>query len=146
PTTPEIIYGFGLSMGYKRFDLSTFLQGSSRSSFWINQAATAPFISYAYAGENTGGRIMQNQLLQAYADNHWSEENRDLYALWPRLDYQATSNIHRTSSWFMRNGAFWRFKPVEVRYALTTQLVNRVKISHLRVFLTGPKLASRSSF
>src|SRR5690606_31152536 len=46
PTTPEIIYGFGLSMGYKRFDLSTFLQGSSRSSFWINQAATAPFISY----------------------------------------------------------------------------------------------------
>lgn len=146
PTTPEIIYGFGLSMGYKRFDLSTFLQGSSRSSFWINQAATAPFISYAYAGENTGGRIMQNQLLKAYADNHWSEENRDLYALWPRLDYQANSNNQQTSTWFMRNGAFLRLKQVEFGYTLPTELVNRVKIQHLRVFLNGTNLANWSSF
>lgn len=29
PKTPEIIYGFGFSVGYKNFDLSTFFQGSA---------------------------------------------------------------------------------------------------------------------
>ena len=27
PTSPEIVYGFGFSMGYKDFDLSCFFQG-----------------------------------------------------------------------------------------------------------------------
>ena len=68
PTSPEIIYGFGFSAGYKGFDLSCFFQGSARSSFWIDPENTAPFIGN------------QRTLLKAYADDHWSEENRNLYA------------------------------------------------------------------
>ena len=33
PTSPEIIYGFGLSAGYKGFDASFFFQGLARESF-----------------------------------------------------------------------------------------------------------------
>ena len=36
PTTPEITYGFGLSMGFKNWDISCFFQGSARSSFFID--------------------------------------------------------------------------------------------------------------
>jgi hypothetical protein len=43
PTTPEIIYGFGFSFGYKNFDISTFFQGSARSSFFIDPNAISPF-------------------------------------------------------------------------------------------------------
>src|SRR5690606_16745785 len=35
PTVPEIIYGFGFSFGWKQLDISTFLQGSANSSFWM---------------------------------------------------------------------------------------------------------------
>lgn len=43
PVTPEIIYGFGVSLGYKGFDLSCFFRGSCRSSFWIDPAKVSPF-------------------------------------------------------------------------------------------------------
>jgi TonB-linked SusC/RagA family outer membrane protein len=64
PTVPEIVYGFGFSTGYKGFDFSIFFQGLARRSFWIDARATSPFVND------------QRLLLQAYADNHWSEENR----------------------------------------------------------------------
>lgn len=44
PTTPEITYGFGLSAGYKGWDLSAFFQGNARSSFWIDPNRISPFI------------------------------------------------------------------------------------------------------
>jgi hypothetical protein len=44
PTEPEIVYGFGFSMGYKGFDFSAFFQGSARSSFWINANKISPFL------------------------------------------------------------------------------------------------------
>ena len=54
PTTPEIIYGFGLTTGYKNFDFSFFFQGSARSSFWIDPTATAPFVSDSSLGGTKG--------------------------------------------------------------------------------------------
>src|SRR5690606_40346650 len=44
PTTPEINYGFGLSMGYKAFDVSFFFQVSARQSFWVHLQNTTPFL------------------------------------------------------------------------------------------------------
>ncbi len=36
PQVPEIIYGFGISAGYRDFDLSVFMQGAAKVSFFIN--------------------------------------------------------------------------------------------------------------
>jgi TonB-linked SusC/RagA family outer membrane protein len=36
PTTPEIIYGFGISAGFKGFDINAFFQGLARESFFMN--------------------------------------------------------------------------------------------------------------
>ena len=48
PTSPEIVYGFGLSGGYKQWDLSFFFQGLARESFWIDTSTdngTLPFLN-----------------------------------------------------------------------------------------------------
>jgi TonB-linked SusC/RagA family outer membrane protein len=125
PTTPEIVYGFGFSMGYKGFDLSAFFQGLARESFWMDASKTAPFIG-------------DTQLLKAYADSHWSEENQDIYALWPRLSTVSSlghnNNIQR-STWFMQNGAFLRVKQIELGYSLPENLLNRIRISSARIYL-----------
>lgn len=146
PTTPEINYGFGFSYGIKDFDASIFFQGSARSSFWINPAATAPFVSYSYyAGENAG-RVMQNQLLKVYADSYWSESNQDIYALWPRLSETLVTNNMQTSTWFMRDGTFLRLKQAEIGYSLPDRLIQRIQLSKLRVYLSGTNLVSWSKF
>lgn len=147
PTTPEINYGFGFSLGYKNWDLSMFFEGLSRESFWIDQNATAPFLSYAYSGESfPGGTILKNEMLEAYAKSHWSESNQDLYAIWPRLSNKQVDNNAQLSTWFMRNGDFLRLKQLEIGYSLPAGLMDRWKIESLRFYLNGSNLFLWSRF
>jgi TonB-linked SusC/RagA family outer membrane protein len=147
PTTPEIVYGFGFSYGYKQFDISAFFQGSGRSSFWISPSATAPFVPYYYNdSERNSGTIFTNQLLKAYADSYWSEEKRDLYALWPRLSSYPIQNNTVSSTWFMRNGSFLRLKQVEMGYTFPENLVKRLGMSDMRLYVNGTNLFTWSKF
>jgi TonB-linked SusC/RagA family outer membrane protein len=138
PTVPEIVYGFGFSAGYKQFDFSVFFQGLARESFWINRESTAPFISFFYDNESFNG-IPQNQLLKAYADSHWSEDNQDLYATWPRLSVSniGNGNNFQANTWFMRNGAFLRLKQVEIGYSLPEALAGKLYMKSFRIYLNA---------
>lgn len=134
PSTPEIVYGFGLSTGFGQFDFSIFFQGLARESFWIDVEKTSPFV-----GE-------QRQLLQVYADNHWSEDNRNIYALWPRLGVDVSKNNSQLSTWFMRNGALLRIKSAEIGYTLPKSLTERLHLSNTRVYINGLNLHTFSKF
>ncbi|MDP4290519.1 MAG: SusC/RagA family TonB-linked outer membrane protein, partial [Bacteroidota bacterium] len=144
-TTPEIVYGFGFSAKYKNFDFSAFAQGEGLVSFWIDVPSTAPFISYKYSGESLASTV-QNQLLSAYANNYWSETNRNLYATWPRLSYTLSANNSQPSTWFMRNGAFLRLKQVEIGYTLSKNIASKLKLDNLRFYVNGTNLATLSGF
>ncbi|WP_205945647.1 SusC/RagA family TonB-linked outer membrane protein [Pedobacter frigiditerrae] len=137
PTTPEIIYGFGGTVGYKSLDFSFFLQGSARSSFFINSQNIAPFVL-------NGGS--QNGLLQAISDSYWSEENRNIYALWPRLSPNFVPNNNRTSTWWMRNGNFLRLRSVEVAYNTPQKLNKKIGFKSLRIYVSATNLGYISSF
>ncbi|MGQ8336837.1 TonB-dependent receptor [Sunxiuqinia sp. A32] len=149
PTDPEIIYGFGASAGYKGFDFSFFFQGSARSSFFIDTYKTSPFIDIndqSQSGE-WNSKIGNNALLQVWADDHWSEDNRNLYAAWPRLSDQIVDNNRQTSTWFMQNGAFLRLKSVELGYTVPeNKLSEKVGISSMRFYLSGTNLLTFSGF
>ena len=140
PTTPEIIYGFGASMGYKSVDLSLFFQGSARSSFWIDASATSPFV------DNDNNYLANNALLKAYADSHWSEANRDIYALWPRLSYKWENNNLVRNTWYMQDGTFLRLKSVELGYSLPKNLYQRFGIEYMRLYGSGTNLLTFSRF
>lgn len=133
PTTPEVIYGFGASLGYKDFDFSFFFQGSARSSFWIDPEKTAPFQN-------------ETQLLKVYADNHWSEENRNVYALWPRLSPTVIKNNTQQSTWFMQDGSFLRLKQVEIGYTIPRKILQKIRMENLRFYLAGSNLLTFSKF
>ena len=147
PTMPEIVYGFGVSTGYKRFDFSVFFQGLARESFWINVDATAPFQTFYYSGENIPGKP-QNQLLQAYADSYWSEDNQNINALWPRLSTTGIghNNNAQTSTWFMRDGAFLRLKQLELGYTIPAQTLKSLSMESFRLYLSSTNLLSWSKF
>lgn len=142
PTEPEIIYGFGFSAGYKGFDLSCFFQGLARESFWIDAKETSPFVDT----DGESDIISKNALLQVYADDYWSQNNRNLYALWPRLADRVISNNTKTNTWFMRDGSFLRLKSVELGYTIPEKLIQQVKITNLRIYLSGTNLLTFSKF
>src|SRR3546814_8903549 len=98
PTSPENVYGFGVSFGYKNPDFSQFFQGLGLESFWLDIGRTAPFIT-----ASSDGQQLKNQVLQAYANSYWSEANPDPYALWPRLSPSSHPNNTPRNTWFMRD-------------------------------------------
>ena len=140
PTTPEIIYGFGLSSSYRKYDLSFFFQGSARSSFFIDAYNTSPFI------DTSGSAIGNNALLSAWANDHWSENDRNLYASWPRLSDQVIDNNNRNSTWWLRDGTFLRLKTIEVGYTFPDKLSSKLGLSGGRFYISGTNLLTFSKF
>ena len=140
PTTPEIIYGFGVSSSYKNFDLSFFFQGSARSSFFIDAYRTSPFI------DTSGSAIGNNALLTAWANDHWSENDRNLYAAWPRLSDQLIDNNNRNSTWWLRDGSFLRLKSLEIGYSMNEELIQKAKLESARLYISTTNLFTISKF
>ncbi len=145
PKTPEIIYGFGFSVGYKNFDLSTFFQGSARSSFWIDSRKITPFIDTDNDNDADKDKIARNALLQEIADSHWSEAHRDPHAFWPRLADKSINNNTQTSTWFMRNGAFLRMKSAELGYTVRKELTKKIHLGNGAVLCEWDKLICNQS-
>lgn len=133
PSVPEIVYGAGASLGFKDFDMSFFFQGVARESFFINPQNIAPFID-------------ERNALQIISDNHWSDDNPDPYAFWPRMSTTSVPNNEVPSTWWLRNGSFLRLKSVEIGYTLPGKLLDRAKIENARVYINGTNLLTLSKF
>lgn len=157
PQIPKAIFGLALSTGYKKMDLNVFFQGLGDVAFFIDPITTGPFInSIQDAGINAvtdgsgnrfgNGILSENGLLQAFADSHWSEDNRDIYALWPRLSTSPIQNNIQRSTWWLREGSFFRLKQVEIGYSFLDGSDNRLGISSLRAYITGTNLMTWSKF
>ncbi|GAA4909517.1 TonB-dependent receptor [Mucilaginibacter defluvii] len=143
PTVPEIVYGFGITSQIHNFDFSAFFQGQTRVSFFIDPARTSPFIQSpdSWLPGNT-------QLLKAYADDHWSEDNQNLYALYPRLGANGAQieNNRQNSTWWMRDGSFLRLKQLEIGYSIPRKFAQSLKLRNARIYFSGLNLVTWSPF
>ena len=137
PYNPELIYGAGFSAGYKSFEISAFFQGSARSSLILNPSNITPFY---LNGSN------QNGLLQVIADDHWSESNRNSYAFWPRLSSTIEGNNSQNSTWWMHDNSFIRLKSAELAYNVPRRVLQKIRMSNVRVYVNGTNLFLISKF
>lgn len=134
PTTPELNYGFGLSGGYKEWDLSFFFQGQGKSSFFINPNAIAPFQNY-------------RNIMTYIAEDYWSPNNPVAQTFWPRLTTGSNgNNYEKWSTWWLRDGRFLRLKTIELGYTLPKKALDAMKIRTLRVYVTAQNLFCISKF
>lgn len=103
PKDPEIVYGFGPSIKWKNWDFSFFFQGAAKTS--ILMSGFHPFGSQSI-----------NNVFQWIADSHWSEDNPDSNAEYPRLSKIDNPNTTASSTYWLRNGAFLKLKNAEIGY------------------------------
>lgn len=122
---PRIQYGLGLNLTYKKIDFGVFFNGSAQRKIMINNAMT-----------DFGER--NNNVMKCIADDHWSIDNPNPEATFPRLGLKSTDikNNTEASSHWLRNGNFIRFKTLEVGYSFP----------HCRVYFSGDNLAVWSPF
>jgi TonB-linked SusC/RagA family outer membrane protein len=145
PTTPEIQYGFGLSAGYKKFDMSFFFQGNARVSFFID-----PRGNYDSDGDGSldkhGIAPFENRrnALAIVARGSWTETNPDVHAFWPRLSTEEILNNTQQSSWWLRDGSFVRLKSVEAGYNFSG--IKKLGLENFRAYLSIENLFVISAF
>jgi TonB-linked SusC/RagA family outer membrane protein len=142
PHDPEITYGFGVSGGYKDFDLSVFFQGNARVSFFLEPWRVMPFVTE----DPNNKRNEVHQLLDIIAKDHWSEDNRNSYAFWPRLSPNIIHNNTQASTWWLHDASFLRLKTVELGYSLPKKLAKKLRLESVRLYVTGNNLLTFSGF
>ncbi|MBQ5726021.1 MAG: TonB-dependent receptor [Alistipes sp.] len=134
PTSPEINYGVGLSIGYKGFDISAFAQGQDLVSFYIDRAGVSPFIG-------------RRNTLSIVAEDHWSVDNPVSETFWPRLSTTTNENNLQQSSWWLRNGRIFRLKTLEVGYTFPEKWLKKTKaIQSARVYFSSSNLFKIDDF
>ncbi|MCF3110385.1 TonB-dependent receptor [Niabella sp. CC-SYL272] len=144
PTTPELNYGFGLSTGYKGVDFSFFFSGVGRTSLFINPTTNNTQVEKGVAP--FGNEYAPNAVLQAWADDYWSESNKNMYAIWPRLSVTPMANNTVQSTYWMRDGSFLRLKQLELGYTVNKQFIQRYKFKSFRIYLSATNLFKISAF
>ena len=123
PHVPEIIYGFGPSISYKKWDFSFFFQGQANVSLMMKDFE--PF-----------GTQSKKNVLQWIADDYWGKDNQNPNARYPRLTKYNNHNNMQESTYWLRNAAFLRLKSLEVGY----------KFKFGRVYASATNLANFSAF
>jgi len=124
PSVPEIVYGCGFNIGYKKVDIGVFFQGTAHVSNFIG--GFRPF------GRN------QANVLADIANSHWSVNNQDLYAFYPRLTASETApSNEQNSSWWIRDFSYIRLKQAEIGYTPK---------KFVRIYLRGLNLLTFSKF
>ena len=129
---PDMYGGWNNTIKYKNFtlDLSFYFRVKpQQSGFWS---------SFGYAAG------MQYNVLRDYAQNHWSETNKN--ASYPGLTttsssplYTAMSNL-RSSDYALSTGSYIKLSSMKLSYNLPKSLLSKVKVDNASVFVQGKNL------
>jgi TonB-linked SusC/RagA family outer membrane protein len=136
-TDPKLVYGVGLSAGYKNLDFSIFFQGAGNMYRMIGNG-------YQHFLPGTGmgsiGNVMTN------IDDRWTPDNPSQDVCYPRLDWGLNEHNRQPSTWWLRNMSFLRVKNIEIGYSLPRDWIGKIGLQGLRVFLSGTNLLTFSKF
>ena len=136
-TIPEINYGFGISLGYKGFDASVFFSGVAHVSRQIGG-------SNLYGASSSP--LQTGQVYKDVALNHWTYDNPDVNALYPRLGTTRSNNNVQVSDYWTRDMSFLRLKNAEIGYTFPKKWTKKANIQALRLYVAGTNLLTFSKF
>jgi len=134
---PLVLYGLSAGASYQGFEVSALLQGEANRQTYVDQ----PFYNFGFLSVN-------NTYQQAYTPSlgRWIPENAST-ATAPRLT--AGGNTYNgegypfntvTSSYWVRNGDFFRIKNVHLGYNLPYRLTQKYKVGGIKIFVSAQNL------
>ncbi|WP_223551924.1 TonB-dependent receptor [Aestuariivivens sp. NBU2969] len=131
---PEITFGLNLGFNYKQFDFAALFQGAANFDMYLSEEAAWAFFN--------GGKVFGRHLDRAQigADGNVTNTN----ASYPRLTLINNAVNQRFSSYWLVPGDYIRFKNIEIGYTLPQNVLDKIGINKLRVYLNGRNLVTWS--
>ncbi|WP_436484523.1 SusC/RagA family TonB-linked outer membrane protein [Chitinophaga sp. ARDCPP14] len=122
---PDFTYGLNVTLEYKHFDLTFFLQGIQGIQVY-NTYKTYTDFSSIWPGTNWGARTL----------DAWTPQHPD--ASIPALTLVDRNNENRTSTYFLESGSYLKLRNLQLGYSFQHMLSKRLQTA--RVYLQGSNL------
>lgn len=130
PSVPELVYGFGLNAEWKGWYAGIFFQGAGKTSTVLSGATFFPF---EWGVDESNARV-------EVWENRWTQENPNPNAMFPRLHSTTFANNTAASTFWMRDASFIRLKNIELGYNFSKNVLSKLGIQDLRIYLQGNNL------
>ncbi len=114
---PDFTYGITLTAAYKGIDLTVFGTGSVGNKI--------------YNCINRPDYAASNRLKEVFYDNRWTVDNPNGTA--PKAG-ASDMDKYATSSAMVYDGSYFKIKQIQLGYTLPKKLINKVALSHARVY------------
>jgi TonB-linked SusC/RagA family outer membrane protein len=123
--TPQVVFGLNLSMAYKDFSL------------WAHFAGQTKVWQYFHKYSKEG----KYNLLEDLLANRYTAGSMDSkYPLIPSSENETMDVSGFHSTFWLKDASFVRLKTLELSYDLSNNLLSKIKIASMRIFLNGNNL------
>lgn len=123
---PTFIFGINFELGYKNFDLSVNIQGQTGNKILNAKEIVRPD-AYNY---------------EAHVNDSWNGEGSSTTE--PRPSFGGYNYV--PSEFFLQDGSFIRLRNVVLGYSLPQDLLKRINIQELRIYVKGDNLYTLTKF
>ncbi len=129
---PDLTYGININMDYKGFDLSIFFQGIYGNEIY------AELMAWTQGMHN-------NFNLSTAALDRWTPTNTITDV--PRaVRNDPNGNINKISDRYIKDGSYLRLKNASLGYTIPKEICNTLRISNIRIYLTGRNLLTFTKY
>ena len=137
-STPRYQYGISLNASWKGIDINLLIQGVAKRDLDLRQLGT-------FRGPGNGP--LHANVYEEHLD-FWRDEtsplgaNPDGYFPSPYAQYEGQNNknyLYPTDR-YLQNGAYVRLKNLQLGYTIPSRITQKVKISNLRIYVSGENL------
>ena len=130
-STPRFAFGITAGLEYKGIDFEMFWQGIGKRD-WFPGSGSAAY--WGFTNE------WQTPLTTSL--DYWTPENTN--AFFPRLGW-ANGGNRNTSTRYLQNASYCRLKNVTLGYTIPRNILDKIGVSRLRVYVTGENLLTFTS-
>ncbi len=123
---PKYIFGATANLEYRNFDLSLFFQGQYGNKI------------YSQVNMDIEGFYRAFNVTQRVYDQRWHGEGTS--NTMPRVSFNGASNNKYPSTRFLEDGSYVRLKNVQLGYSISPNVVKRIGIKNIRIYITGQNL------
>lgn len=132
---PDFLYSLNFEAFYKGFDISMFFYGMQNIQVYNHLRAGIEGFSSQDMGHNK---------LRDYAMNYYREDRPSTKYI--RADLNNANQNDRASTWFLEEASFLRLKDVQLGYSLPPQILQNIRFSGLRLYLSATNLLTLTDY
>ncbi|GAA3575993.1 TonB-dependent receptor [Snuella lapsa] len=133
---PDFFYGFDLTAKYKNWDFSAFFQGEQGRKVLVNNEWSL-ILPFTVHGANP----------ITWWDDAWTPENPSTTK--PRaIAYSAPEgqSIREATTFWLRDASYLRLKNLNIGYTLPSELMDKIFLDKVRLFVNAENLLTFSDF